>query len=336
MKSFRSLARVQQEVYVRLEGAAELSSWLQGGNPSENRKDSRYCLIDILVFGYHHDAELVAAKLAANGLFLQDPDHIPPGFTYENPQCLDLPEIPRAEASQIGRIIMKKALPAGGRVLAQENDFELDYDRLLDDLACHDGLVQATVVAQVSTTLLSHQREGLDFILQREMNSLPPGRRLWEEQRSDQAEISSTIFQHIITGARNPSAKECVGGIVADEMGLGKSLTLLSAIAGSLDRGLAYAQTMTKIGASGHGVIAAKSTLVIVPSALLIDSWIDEVERHIVPGTLSYYKFHGQARKIDYPQLLQHDIVFTTYGTVAADFQGTEVCYIWFIGTELS
>lgn len=108
--------------------------------------------------------------------------------------------------------------------------------------------------------------------------------------------MSLCRYQHIITGARSPSAKECVGGIVADEMGLGKSLTLLSAIAGSLDRALAYAQTMTNIGASGHGVIAAKSTLVIVPFArtsidrlllvpadnmiVLIDGWIDEVERY--------------------------------------------------------
>lgn len=61
--------------------------------------------------------------------------------------------------------------------------------------------------------------------------------------------------------------KECVGGIVADEMGLGKTLTLLSAVAGSLDRAFAYARTMTNFEASGRSVIAAKSTLVIVPSA---------------------------------------------------------------------
>jgi len=108
--------------------------------------------------------------------------------------------------------------------------------------------------------------------------------------------MSLRRYQHTITGARSPSAKECMGGIVADEMGLGKSLTVLSAIAGSLDQALAYAQTMTDIGASGYGVIAAKSTLVVVPSArtsidrlllvpadnmiVLIDSWVDEVERY--------------------------------------------------------
>jgi SWI/SNF-related matrix-associated actin-dependent regulator of chromatin subfamily A3 len=42
--------------------------------------------------------------------------------------------------------------------------------------------------------------------------------------------------------------------------------------------------------------------------------------RHLIPGTLSFYKFHGKARNIDYPNLCQYDIIFTTYGTVAADY----------------
>jgi SWI/SNF-related matrix-associated actin-dependent regulator of chromatin subfamily A3 len=50
-------------------------------------------------------------------------------------------------------------------------------------------------------------------------------------------------------------------------MGLGKSLTILSAVVGSLSRANAYARAMTNIDARGQGVIAAKSTLVLVPSA---------------------------------------------------------------------
>jgi hypothetical protein len=50
-------------------------------------------------------------------------------------------------------------------------------------------------------------------------------------------------------------------------MGLGKSLTMLSAIAGSLVSALDYARTVTSISASSQGIIAAKSTLIVVPSA---------------------------------------------------------------------
>jgi SWI/SNF-related matrix-associated actin-dependent regulator of chromatin subfamily A3 len=71
----------------------------------------------------------------------------------------------------------------------------------------------------------------------------------------------------MITGAKSPTAKPCPGGLIADEMGLGKSLTMLSAIVGSLSRAINYARAMTNIDIRGQGVIAAKSTLVLVPSA---------------------------------------------------------------------
>lgn len=103
----------------------------------------------------------------------------------------------------------------------------------------------------------------------------------------------SSSYNHLITGAKSPHAKECPGGIIADEMGLGKSLTMLSAITGTLDRACTYAQSMTSIGSSGQGIIAAKSTLILVPSActskfckiytetntrtVLIDSWVKEI-----------------------------------------------------------
>lgn len=67
---------------------------------------------------------------------------------------------------------------------------------------------------------------------------------------------------------------------------------------------------------------------------VLIEGWIDEVTRyvallvlirhtqmgrHMIPGALSYSKFHGKNRKEGYSHL-RNDIVFTTYGTIAAEF----------------
>ncbi|KAF2726768.1 hypothetical protein EJ04DRAFT_539274 [Polyplosphaeria fusca] len=317
MKSFRSLVGLQIAHLIRFEGSVNSQSWLQAVDLSNASADSRYSSIDVLVFGYRFEADVVAANLAASGFFLQDPDHIPPGFCYENPQCLDLPAISFGDFSIIEAPAVQEGLPEDDLALTQTDDFLLDFDRILDVFACQDGLVQASAVPQISTALLSHQKEGLDFILQRETNSTLSSRTLWEQR---QTENGLSLFQHVITGAKSPTVKDCAGGIVADEMGLGKSLTMLSAIAGSLDRGFAYARAMTNVGSTGQGVIAAKSTLVLVPSALLMDSWIEEINRHITPGALSHYKFHGQSRKIDYPLLLQYDVILTTYGTVAADF----------------
>lgn len=38
-------------------------------------------------------------------------------------------------------------------------------------------------------------------------------------------------------------------------------------------------------------------------------------------GTLSIYKYHGHSRNIALPDLLNHDVILTTYATVAADFR---------------
>ena len=43
--------------------------------------------------------------------------------------------------------------------------------------------------------------------------------------------------------------------------------------------------------------------------------------RHTAAGTLSIYKYHGQSRNIALPKLLDHDVVLTTYATIAADFR---------------
>jgi SWI/SNF-related matrix-associated actin-dependent regulator of chromatin subfamily A3 len=39
-----------------------------------------------------------------------------------------------------------------------------------------------------------------------------------------------------------------------------------------------------------------------------------------MPGILRCYKFHGASRQIGLHDLLQYDVIVTTYGTVAADF----------------
>jgi SWI/SNF-related matrix-associated actin-dependent regulator of chromatin subfamily A3 len=85
-------------------------------------------------------------------------------------------------------------------------------------------------------------------------------------------------FRHKITGARSPYPRDTFGGIVADEMGLGKTLTMLSAICGSLSQAYTYARTITTDPHDGaKRVIAAKSTLIIVPSACeLFYDFVDE------------------------------------------------------------
>ena len=159
MSSFRSFVRIQREITIRLEGSVQsLLSWQS--NVSQNDADSRCCSIDVLVFGYRSQAEVVAAKLAASSFFLQDPDYIPTGFSYENPQCLDLPDVAPVDLPMLDTSVIRKDVPAIELDLAQDDDFALDFDRILDVFACHDGLVQASAVAQISTALLRYIPSG--------------------------------------------------------------------------------------------------------------------------------------------------------------------------------
>lgn len=45
--------------------------------------------------------------------------------------------------------------------------------------------------------------------------------------------------------------------------------------------------------------------------------WID---RHIRPDAVKSYKYHGSNRETDIPKLLEFDLIFTTYATLAAEF----------------
>ena len=72
----------------------------------------------------------------------------------------------------------------------------------------------------------------------------------------------------MITGPGRNLQEEGLGGILADDMGHGKSLMMLSAIAGSLGAAFHYAASMTSAPCqTTEPVIAARSTLLVVPSA---------------------------------------------------------------------
>ncbi|KAH6681052.1 P-loop containing nucleoside triphosphate hydrolase protein [Plectosphaerella plurivora] len=62
------------------------------------------------------------------------------------------------------------------------------------------------------------------------------------------------------------------------------------------------------------------STLVLVPSVALMDMWESQIEHHVLPGTLSIYRYHGQGRRLDPSSPLPYHVVFSTYATVASDF----------------
>jgi SWI/SNF-related matrix-associated actin-dependent regulator of chromatin subfamily A3 len=75
-------------------------------------------------------------------------------------------------------------------------------------------------------------------------------------------------FQHVLTGAKRPQKDEVLSGIIADDMGLGKSLVMLSTIANSSDRAIAFAQpnNTRDEGEEVTNRANSRATLVLTPS----------------------------------------------------------------------
>ncbi|KAJ5802175.1 uncharacterized protein N7503_004625 [Penicillium pulvis] len=142
---------------------------------------------------------------------------------------------------------------------------------------------------------------------------------LW---RHDSSTRDRSCYRHKITGAKSHVATDMLGGILADDMGLGKTLTMVAAIASSVSDAESYANDMSQNAdmTKAAGKIPAKSTLVIVPSPLILDGWVEELEKHVVSGTLTYYKYHGPSRSLNTSSSPPYHILLTTYGTVMTDF----------------
>ena len=130
------------------------------------------------------------------------------------------------------------------------------------------------------TTLLPHQKQGLGWML---LNEYP------EKSTTD------TTAQ---IGAGYLTKNRARGGILADDMGLGKTLQMIALIA--------YDKY------DDNRVILVKPTLIVAPLSIL-GNWIDQINKHVKEGFLSYYVFHGPKRNDNPSFLKNYDIVITTY-----------------------
>lgn len=116
--------------------------------------------------------------------------------------------------------------------------------------------------------------------------------------------VAGGNFQNLASGhVTNTRPRLVSGGILTDEMGLGKTLQTISLImSDGFDNG---------------------PTLIVAPTGVL-SNWEQQFAEHVkadqVPRVMRYHgssKFH-QFKKAD---LLQYDVVITSYGVLASQFK---------------
>ncbi|KAJ5338183.1 hypothetical protein N7452_004911 [Penicillium brevicompactum] len=300
----------------------ELYQRLSTSSEPFNSKSPKLCWgIQIYVFGARADVAVVGRELSRYRLFLQHPSPSVDDTTYENPHYLNLPgnSLPNgAILPPISSEILDRDT-AHTEVAGSINHEVTDVFSAINDLPKQDFLKKVETDGRIQTTLLSHQSEGVSFIIHREQPFAMKSGSLW---RQDESLMDRSYYRHKITDAKSRVATDILGGILADEMGLGKTLMMIAAVASSMPDAESHASLMPQNIELGQaaGKIPAKSTLVIVPSPLILDGWVEELERHVVAGSLSYYKYHGVSRSLNTSVCPPYNIVLTTYGTVVADF----------------
>jgi hypothetical protein len=83
-----------------------------------------------------------------------------------------------------------------------------------------------------------------------------------------------TRYQHKITKLQSRNRpEEKGGGVLADEMGMGKSLSILSLIVETLEKGQTWADKRKAEGRTGHLRGYTRSTLIVVSSARQLRSF---------------------------------------------------------------
>lgn len=150
------------------------------------------------------------------------------------------------------------------------------------------------------------------------INNLPPN---WEECKTD---TGQTYYYNRITNVRSiffPTEEnfsneekfniEVRGGILADEMGMGKTIEILSLI-------LTNKFENQVINENEENKIPCKTTLIVCPLSV-VNQWVNELKMHTPPNYLSIYIYHGTNRNRDSAFLTSHDVVITTYPTLAGE-----------------
>ncbi|KAF2664318.1 hypothetical protein BT63DRAFT_460620 [Microthyrium microscopicum] len=306
----QGFARVLKVYPIRLEAITHIPSVRERIGRAQKATDATV-RVDVFVFGLKSDASMVGKQLSDGKIWLQKPDFLPRDKEYFNPQVLKLEGFENIETDQPDTL----DVPSGQSGLERDDEgFQDAVKDVFDKLTRIEQLERVDQDQRVRTELLQHQEEGLGFMIQRETGQIPDKYLLWEEIKDG----DNIRYRHAVTGAvshiRHP---ESGGGVLADDMGMGKSLSILSLIAKTshlADEWLYNSQE----GASTMKC-HSRATLIIVSSALLINEWIHEVDKHL-DGSISFVKYHGTKRRTLKNRLQTADIVLTTYNTLVQDF----------------
>ncbi|KAK6950756.1 hypothetical protein Daesc_007281 [Daldinia eschscholtzii] len=255
--------------------------------------------LSINIFEWKSTATRVAYSLSKVSAYLQHPESLDQEAKYENPQWLTFSGENENMNGLIGIGNGKGNGPNSKTKISKE------INGILDSLTYVNTEESISLPTGLSSQLKRHQEDGLRFIYQR------------ENEKFTQSLSARLCCAASIKTKAWPNAS--FGGLIADTMGLGKTLTMLAAILHSVPAAELFSNFYDKTEYGYTGKNRTKATLIVVPSFQLLESWQSEIQTHITTGRLSFINFHGKWRPRDSKTLTVHDVILTTYATLAAD-----------------
>eukprot|EP01114_Cavostelium_apophysatum_P016220 TRINITY_DN4560_c0_g1_i4.p1 TRINITY_DN4560_c0_g1~~TRINITY_DN4560_c0_g1_i4.p1 ORF type:complete len:1288 (+),score=328.28 TRINITY_DN4560_c0_g1_i4:201-3866(+) len=230
-----------------------------------------------------------------------------------------------------------------------EMSVEQHLDRLYNSLAAR-VLREMDPPETLKVSLRPYQKQALGWMVDRENTKCEPQvlstelPHPWKEYQTEEGkkyyhnpETNVTTWESPVGTSRKhqTTVRDVRGGILADEMGLGKTVETLSLLLtnryeertpqkniNEFDR--SEFENAGKIATEGSDSekdsesVPSKATLIVCPLSVL-QQWNDEIKNHSVSGALSVYVYHGPARNRDAAFLASHDVVLTTYSTLAGE-----------------
>ncbi|KAE9372536.1 hypothetical protein N431DRAFT_375776 [Stipitochalara longipes BDJ] len=317
----------QIATFCTFEASCSIDLWASIPSGTTTIDKDTFILVDINIYGDLKHCDEVGDILSTRKVYLQEPDYRDSRCGYKNPHFLDLNSNYPSTDMDVD--------PLGSSLLQRDLDFQQPGDSnkkvlaqslLKEKLAVvfksmtrSQNLKRITAdTNRVHTNLKPYQEEALDFILQREYGAISEEFCLWKHK-------SQNLYIHSITGfEKNEIPRETGGGILADEMGLGKTLTMLSAIIRTTNEAKLFACGIPDgaLLTIKNMLIPSRATLVVVPSPLLLNEWLQELKLHCT-GFSKPIIYHSHGREGDPKVLADSDIVLSTYHTIAAESRDT-------------
>ncbi|KAI5843795.1 SNF2 family N-terminal domain-containing protein [Morchella snyderi] len=295
-------------------------------------QDSIFIYINI--YGASSVGDNVGKILSANRIYLQHPINNEKKLKYKNPHYFDVTEL----------VLTAQATASRPRIRNVEEKVKTIFDSNIND-----KLPEIKMGDELQTSLLSHQKQAVYFMLWKETalafhaEDMLTSTSIYKPIKNELGVVSYLNSITKETTCERPQAVS--GGILADDMGLGKSLTTLALITASLDQ--AHLFTWSTNSQYCPMSNRTRATLIVAPASrksfpiesltsvyiyllmqnppIVLDSWREQIHTHVKPGALSFYSYHGAQKDISIEKLIDFDIILTTYGTIRAEVFSKQV-----------